>query len=81
MLFHVSEIHTVIKKLLIKAQYPALFNVWELVQSILKNLSKHSLQAYRDYHKFCPLAAFITMLWGKKGGVGNTTKKVFASHL
>lgn len=62
MLFHVSEIHTVKKKLLIKAQYPALFNVRELMESILKNLSKHSLQDYREHHKFCPLAAFIIML-------------------
>jgi len=50
--FHISEIHNVKKKLVIKAQYPALFNVQELVQSVLKNLSKHSLQAYREHHKF-----------------------------
>lgn len=80
MLFHVSEIHTVIEKLLIKAQDPALFNVWELVESILKNLSKHSLQAYMVHHKFCPLSAFIIMLRGVCVS-WSTIKKAFASHL
>lgn len=38
----------------------------ELVESILRNLSKHPLQAYREHHKFCLLAVFIIMQKIKK---------------
>lgn len=80
MQFHVSEVHTVKKQLFIKAQDPALFNVWQLVEGILKNLSKNPLQAYGELHKFCPLAASTIML-NEKGVVRNRIKKAFASHL
>lgn len=66
MLFHTSEIHTVEKKFLIKAQYPAPLNVWELIGSILKTFPNIFCKLIGSIKSFSIAFLYCCIKWGKK---------------